>query len=99
MSGFNVNVQEMRVHARTVATLSTQVRSATGAAQAVSGDAYGVIGQFFASAILSACGDVLQGIQKVATAIDDVRKGLEDVAKEYEQIDLGNAATFGGGRS
>ncbi|GLZ43704.1 type VII secretion target [Actinokineospora sp. NBRC 105648] len=98
-TGFNVNVAEMRVHARTVATCSTQVHSATGATQAVSDNAYGAIGQFFASAILSACGDVLQGIHKVATAIDDVRKGLEDVARDYEQIDLGNAATFGGGKA
>ncbi|PPK70476.1 type VII secretion target [Actinokineospora auranticolor] len=95
-TGFNVNVAEMRVHARTVATCSTQVQSATGATQSVSDAAFGMIGQFFATAILAACGDVLQGIQKVATAFDDVRKGIEDVAREYEQIDLGNANTFAG---
>lgn len=96
-NGFNVNVGEVRVHARTVATCSSQVRSTTGVAQLVGDGAYGVIGQFFASAILQACGDVLEGIQRVATAVDDVRAGLEAVAADYEQIDLGNAATFGGG--
>ncbi|MGQ0836966.1 type VII secretion target [Actinokineospora sp.] len=97
-SGFNVNVGEVRRHARTVATCSAQVRSSTAAAQSVSDAAYGVIGQFFAAAIMSACGDVLQGIQKVATAVDDVRAGLESVAADYESIDWGNAATFGGGK-
>ncbi|GAA3027186.1 type VII secretion target [Actinokineospora globicatena] len=95
-TGFNVNVAEMRAHASTVATCAAQVQSATGATQSISGAAYGMIGQFFATAIMAACGDVLQGIQKVATAMDDVRKGLEDVARDYERIDLGNAATFGG---
>ncbi|MBM7771645.1 uncharacterized protein YukE [Actinokineospora baliensis] len=95
-TGFNVNVAELRAHAGTVATCAAQVHSATSLTQQVSAAAYGVIGQFFASAVLAACGDVLQGIQKVATAIDDVRKGIEDVARDYERIDMGNAATFGG---
>ncbi|WP_026424750.1 type VII secretion target [Actinokineospora inagensis] len=95
-TGFNVNVAELRVHAGSVATCSAQAQAATGATQSVSDAAFGMIGQFFATAIMAACGDVLQGIQKVATAIDDVRKGVEAVARDYEQIDSGNAATFGG---
>ncbi|WP_436493545.1 type VII secretion target [Actinokineospora sp. HUAS TT18] len=98
-SGFNVNVTEVRVHTRTVQTCSTQVHSATGSAQSVTDGAYGVIGQFFASAILSACGDVVQGIAKVAGSLDDVRQGLEDIAKEYENIDNANASTLNGRRA
>ncbi|MGX7825488.1 type VII secretion target [Actinokineospora sp. 24-640] len=97
-TGFTVNVAEVRGHARTVADCSGQVQGARDLAQLVSDNAYGVIGGFFASAILSACGDVLEGIQKVAAAVDDVRQGLEAVAADYEMIDQGNAVTFGGGR-
>ena len=78
--------------ASSAATLS----AAAGSAQAVSGDAIGVIGQFFAQAILGACGDVVQGITKVASSVDDVRKGIEAVAKEYQDIDTANANTFAG---
>lgn len=95
-SGFNVSVPEVRGHARTVADCSAQVHGAQSLTQQVSDGAYGLIGSFFAAAILSACGDVLEGFQKVATAFDDVRQGLEAVAEDYEAIDLGNAATFGG---
>jgi uncharacterized protein YukE len=94
--GFNVNIAEMRGHARTVSECSAQVHGAQGITQQVGQDAYGLIGSFFASFILSACGDVLEGFQKVATAIDDVRQGLEAVAADYESIDMGNARTFGG---
>ncbi|MGW5054828.1 type VII secretion target [Actinokineospora sp. NPDC004072] len=95
-SGFNVNVAEVRGHSRTVADCSAQVDGARNLAQQVSGNAYGLIGSFFASALLSACGDVLEGIGRVAAAVDDVRQGLEAVADDYEAIDLGNAATFTG---
>ena len=95
-SGFNVSVPEVRGHARTVAACSAQVQGAQNLTQMVTDNAYGLIGSFFASAVLSACGDVLEGFQKVASAIDDVRQGLEAVAEDYEAIDLGNAATFGG---
>ncbi|MGH3862875.1 type VII secretion target [Actinokineospora sp.] len=95
-NGFSVNVAEVRVHSRTVAACAAQVRSATGSAQSVSDGAYGVIGQFFASAILSACGDVVQGIAKVATAVDDVREGLQAVADQYSSIDADIAATLSG---
>ncbi|SDI51082.1 Excreted virulence factor EspC, type VII ESX diderm [Actinokineospora alba] len=95
-NGFSVNVAEVRVHSRTVAACAAQVRSATGAAQSVSDGAYGVIGQFFASAILSACGDVVQGIAKVATAVDDVREGLQAVADQYSSIEADITATLSG---
>ncbi|SDD28924.1 type VII secretion target [Actinokineospora iranica] len=95
-SGFDVDVAAVRVHAHTVATISTRVGSATGSARSVSDGAYGLIGQFFATAITGACGDVLDGVRKVATAVDDVRAGLETVAREYERTDAGNAATFAG---
>ncbi|OLR89898.1 type VII secretion target [Actinokineospora bangkokensis] len=94
--GFNVNVPELVSHARTVANISHQVQAVTSSAQAVNGDAFGVIGQFFAQAVIGACGDVVQGIVKVATSVDDVRKGLEAVAKTYSDIDAANAGTFAG---
>ncbi|GGS15445.1 MULTISPECIES: type VII secretion target [Actinokineospora] len=95
-TGFSINVAEVRGHSRTVAACSSQVHSAGSMARMVSDNAYGLIGGFFASAILSACGDVLEGINRVAAAVDEVRQGLEAVADDYEAIDRGNADTFSG---
>lgn len=85
---FDVNVGEVRVHSSTVATLSTQVQSACGAAQAsVHGNAYGMIGQFFAAALMLAGDQARDGILTAARSFMDVRAGLNAVADLYQQVD------------
>lgn len=92
MDGFNVNVGEVRVHSSTVATISSQVNSACQTAQAsVHDNAYGVIGQFFAAAIMLASDQVRDGFLKAAKSFLDVKSGLDAVANTYQQVDEARA--------
>lgn len=92
MDGFNVNVGEVREHSATVATLSAQVSSACQTASAsVHDNAYGVIGQFFAAAIMLASDQVRDGILKAAKSFLDVKAGLDAVANAYQQVDQAHA--------
>ncbi|GLW93418.1 type VII secretion target [Actinokineospora globicatena] len=98
MSGFDINLGEVRAHADTVATISSEVNAALKIAQAtVGGDAYGAIGAFFASAIALASDDVRQAITKTAKAYADVQDGLRAVVADYQEIDDAHARVFGGG--
>ena len=92
VNGFNVNVGEMRVHSSTVATLSSQVNSACGTASAsVHDNAYGMIGQFFAAAIMVASDQVRDGILRAAKSFMDVQSGLKAVADLYQEVDRAQA--------
>jgi hypothetical protein len=92
MDGFDVNVGEVRAHSATVATISSQVNSASSAAQSsVHGNAYGEIGQFFASVIMLASDQVRAGILKGAQSFTDVHNGLRAVADLYQQVDKTHA--------
>lgn len=92
MESFDVNVGEVRVHSSTVATLSSQVTSACQTAQAsVHDNAYGMIGQFFAAAIMLASDQVRDGILKAAKSFLDVQAGLAAVADLYQQVDEAHA--------
>jgi hypothetical protein len=90
--GFTVNVAEVRAHSDTVASISSQVNSACGMAQAsVHGDAYGMIGRFFAAALMGASDQVRDGILKAAKSFTDVQNGLRQVADLYEKVDRTHA--------
>lgn len=94
-SGFNVNVDEVRAHASNVATLSTQVSSATRtAAASVTDNAYGLVGQFFAVAIMAASDQVRDGILRAAQSLREVQAGLDAVADLYQQVDDSRARLF-----
>jgi uncharacterized protein YukE len=99
--GFSINLDELRQHANTVSTISNQVNQASNAAQsALHGNAYGVIGQFFAAALMSACGQTGQSIMQAAKSLADIESGLKSVAQLYQQIDQARASMFsstGGG--
>jgi hypothetical protein len=89
---FTVNVPEVRAHSDTVASISSQVNSACGMAQAsVHGDAYGMIGRFFAAALIGASDLVRDGILHAAKSFTDVHNGLRQVADLYEQVDRAHA--------
>ena len=80
------------MHSSTVATISSQVNAACQTAQAsVHDNAYGVIGQFFASALMMASDQVREGILKAAKSFSDVKAGLDAVADLYQQVDQAHA--------
>ncbi|MET0132188.1 MAG: type VII secretion target [Kibdelosporangium sp.] len=95
MSGgaFDVQIDQLLSHATTVADLANDARNAAATAQAaLSGEAFGLIGQFLAAAILQATGDAKQGLAKAAQTIADVNTGLVKSARAYQEIDRRHAA-------
>ena len=93
--GFNVNVGEVRQHASTVATISSQVNQACNLAQdSLHGNAYGMVGAFFAGAMMLAGGQVRDGLMRGAQSFMDVSKGLKAVADLYQQVDQARAELF-----
>jgi hypothetical protein len=89
---FEINVGDLRQHASTVATISSEVNMACQLAQAaLQGNAYGVIGQFLALALMQAGGDVRDVILKAVKSFTDVQSGLKAVADLYEQVDKAHA--------
>jgi methyl-accepting chemotaxis protein len=94
--GFNVVVGEVRSHAQTVTTIASQVRSASGGAQeSVGGGAFGQIGEFFASAITQACGELRTIGDRASQTVDQVQSGLSQVADAYQSVDDNHASLFG----
>lgn len=92
---FTVNVDEMRRHANTVANIASQVNAACNAASSsVGGNSYGVIGQFFAAALMSASELVRDGLIKGSKSFTDVHNGLREVADLYQKVDQAQAQLF-----
>jgi methyl-accepting chemotaxis protein len=93
--GFNVVVGEVRMHASTVTTIASQVRSASSNAQdSVGGGAFGQIGEFFASAITQACDELRQVGDRASQTVDEVQSGLSQVADAYQSVDENHASLF-----
>jgi hypothetical protein len=93
--GFNVVVGEVRAHATTVTTVASQVRSASSGAQdSVGGGAFGQIGEFFASAITQACGELRSVTDRASQTVDQVQSGLSQVADAYQAVDDNHASLF-----
>jgi Excreted virulence factor EspC, type VII ESX diderm len=89
---FEVNLSEMQQHAAKVAQIANQVNTAMRiATAAVNGGSYGVIGQFFAMALIAACGDVRDAIMKAVKSFTDVQAGLKAVEKAYNEVDKTHA--------
>lgn len=96
-NGFTVVVDEVRAHASTVAAIAGEVRGSGSAAQdSVSGGAYGAIGEFFASAITAACGDVRDVIGQASESVQQVETGLRGSADLYEHNDERHASLYAG---
>jgi type IV secretory pathway TrbL component len=93
--GFNVVVGEVRLHAETVTTIASSVRSASGSAQeSVSGGAFGQIGEFFAAAISQACDELRQVANRASQTVDEVQSGLSQIADSYQAVDDNHASLF-----
>jgi hypothetical protein len=93
--GFEVSVDGLRAHAATVEGLASQVNTAGNAAQTtVGGDSFGVIAEFFATAVMAASDQVRDAIGTSAQAVMDVRSGLTAAANLYQQIEDTHTQVF-----
>ncbi|HEX6360070.1 type VII secretion target [Actinophytocola sp.] len=92
---FNVSVGEVRTHAQTVGNIAASVRSvASGAQDSVSGGAFGVIAEFFASAITGAADVVRQSMNNAGDAVDQVQTGLVQAADNYQATEDHHVQVF-----
>ena len=97
MMEFNVQPDQLAKHAGTVADLAAEARGAAAVAElGLSGDAFGVLGQFLAAAILQASGEAKEGVARTAQTIADVNTGLLASVKAYQDIDRRHARALGG---
>jgi Excreted virulence factor EspC, type VII ESX diderm len=93
--GFDVSVDGLREHAATVEGVASQVSSVGTAAQiSLGGDSFGVIAEFFATAVMSATDQVREAIGTSAQAVMDVGSGLTATANLYQQIEDTHAQVF-----
>jgi hypothetical protein len=94
---FDVEIDQLLKHATTVASLANDARSAASTAQAaLSGDAFGVFGQFLAALLLQATGEAKGGMNKGAQTISDVNKGLLTTVQAYQDTDRRHALLLSG---
>lgn len=91
--GYEVNVDEVRAHAGTVAGISDEVGSARPSVQ-VGDNSFGTIASFFASAITSAGDQVGDAITRGAQAVMGVHTGLGATADNYQRIEDATSQRF-----
>ncbi|MBP2321110.1 hypothetical protein JOF56_001495 [Kibdelosporangium banguiense] len=95
MDSFDVQIDQLLEHATTVADMANDARNAAATAQAVlSGDAFGLFGQFLAMAILQASTEAKEALGKAAQTVTDVNSGLITTANAYQSIDRRRASVF-----
>lgn len=95
MDSFDVQIDQLLNHATTVAGLAEDARNAAATAQAVlSGDAFGLLGQFLAVAILQASTEAKDALGKAAQTVSDVNTGLLTSADAYQNTDRRHATVF-----
>jgi hypothetical protein len=93
---FNVQLDQLRQHAGTVADLAADTRTAAQTAQAsLSGEAFGVIGQFLATALLDATGEAKDALADAAQTVSEVNTGLMTSAAVYQEADQRQARVLG----
>lgn len=76
-------------------SIASAVRSASGGAQeSVGGGAFGEIAEFFAQAIVQACGELREVGEFASRTVDQVQSGLSQVADAYAAIEDNHASLF-----
>lgn len=95
---FNVSVEELRQHAKTIDQLAARMRTATETADpsSLSTDAFGIFCSFLAQGLLQVAGKAQDGLGNAADSIMDMSQGIKEVAELYENVDLDNAFGFTG---
>lgn len=94
--GFTVDPGAIRAHAENIARIEALVGGAVPGAQTLSNDAYGVIGQAFSGAAVSAMAVGSAAVADLRRALVVSAGNLRTVASDYENTDLRTAQMFGG---
>ena len=93
---FRVVPGDVRAHADGVARVEHAVGTRTPGEDALSLDAYGLVGQVFSGAAVSAMGAGALAVETLRRALTDTAAGLRECAAAYESADRRVADLFGG---
>lgn len=97
MTSFNVDHEQLRGHAATLAGYADQL-SATGTRlpDRLGQESLGSFAQFLTAGLGSAMGETLDAFQHVASTMDKVSEGMRQTADLYQRTDDDNAAAVVG---
>jgi hypothetical protein len=98
MTGFLVDPDALDAHARRVDALADRVRAAAARGRPLELGAYGVIGQVFALAVVSAAGSGSTAVGQLATQTAEHARRLREVAADYRRAEHGAVAGLDGPR-
>jgi hypothetical protein len=98
MTGFRVDPDTVDAHARRVDALADRVRAAAAAGRPLELGAYGIVGQVFALAVVSAAGSGSTAVGQLATQAAEHAQRLRGVAADYRRAEHGAAAGLEGPR-
>lgn len=94
--GFTVDPDELARHAREVDGFAAQVAGAAGGARPLGREAYGLVGQPFATAAARTAETCSAGVASLALLVQGFGDRLRSVADSYRAADEAVAATFAG---
>ncbi|MET9232739.1 hypothetical protein [Lentzea sp. NPDC003310] len=97
---FNIDLDELRNHARSVDGLMERMRKATETCEpgALTTEAFGVFLGFLAQKVLQEAGLSQDNLGKAANSLMDMGNAIKQTIEQYEQVDLDNMFGFKGGR-
>ncbi len=92
-TGFQVEPEQIRAHARSVGELAQQLSSAAGGAPgALGANALGGFVQFLTSVLQGAMTKATDSVTHASSGVDTVRDSLARAADSYQSIDEQHAA-------
>ena len=92
MTGFDVDVEQLRWHATTVAGVADQLSGVSDRApDRVADGALGTFTQFLTAGLSGAVGQATTAISDVSAAVDAMSVGLRRSAEGYRQTDENSA--------
>jgi Excreted virulence factor EspC, type VII ESX diderm len=98
MTGFRVDPDAVDAQARRVDALAERVRAAAAGGRPLDLAAYGIIGQVFALAVVSAAGSGSTAVGQLGTQAAEHARRLREVAGDYRRAEQGAVAGLDGPR-
>lgn len=97
MSGFDVDVEQLRWHANTIATIADQLAGVSGRApDRVADGALGTFSQFITAGLSGAVGRCGAAIGDVSASVDTMSVAVRRSAETYQHVDEDNADHLAG---
>jgi hypothetical protein len=98
VTGFRVDPDTVDAHARRVDALADRVRAAAAAGRPLELGTYGIVGQVFALAVVSAASSGSTAVGQLATQAAEHARRLHEVAADYRRAEHGAISGLEGPR-